>query len=256
MRGLIDIFVPESIQRALLEPTDLSFRGTFDGGGLAGTSYGTVNGCYSVAWVAGIRAVGGLVGNSSDYSRAIIINSYSTSIVSGDSVVGGLVGRNGNGMIGNSYSANKVSGKAMVGGLVGLNDGIIANSYSTGAVSGNSIVGGLAGASIGEIIYSYSIGAVAGNSEAGGLVGSNRVGYQVGYNIIKKSYYNIETSKQSKDIGGEEDMDKSETESNAYGKIDIEMKKLETFFGWDFDKTWGIDEKINGGYPYLRSFER
>jgi len=31
------------------------------------------------------------------------------------------------------------------------------------------------------------------------------------------------------------------------------MKQKETFADWDFDKTWEIDGKVNGGYPYLSS---
>jgi hypothetical protein len=33
------------------------------------------------------------------------------------------------------------------------------------------------------------------------------------------------------------------------------MKKKETFEGWDFDKTWGMDSAVNGGYPYLQGKE-
>jgi len=35
---------------------------------------------------------------------------------------------------------------------------------------------------------------------------------------------------------------------------DSEMKSKESFAGFNFVKTWGIDEEINGGRPYLRAF--
>ena len=38
------------------------------------------------------------------------------------------------------------------------------------------------------------------------------------------------------------------------GKLTAEMKAKSTFAGWDFDETWGRNDAINDGYPYLRQF--
>ncbi|MBO7466135.1 MAG: Ig-like domain-containing protein [Bacteroidaceae bacterium] len=38
------------------------------------------------------------------------------------------------------------------------------------------------------------------------------------------------------------------------GKLTAEMKAKATFVDWDFDETWGRNDDINDGYPYLRLF--
>jgi hypothetical protein len=89
---------------------------------------------------------------------------------------------------------------------------------------------------------------------AGGFVGIIDKGEITG------NYYNIETSRQSKGIGGEHGYydgkryvhDKIK-KSNVYGETTANMKRKETYEGWDFNNTWGIDSTVNGGYPYLKS---
>jgi hypothetical protein len=169
MRGLIDIFVPESIQRALLEPTDLSFRGTFDGGGFA------VSGVY----INTLKNYQGLFGNIGKELRNLGVR------------------------------ASYIKGGATIGGLAGMSYGMVNDCYSTVWVAGIEAVGGLVGLS-GDVV---------------------------------SSYYNIETSRQSDTVKGKP-------------KTTEELKQQSTFAGWDFDKTWGIDEKINDGYPYLRNMLR
>lgn len=66
----------------------------------------------------------------------------------------------------------------------------------------------------------------------GGLVGSNS-------GTVSSSYYDSTVSLQA-DVG------------KGAGKITDEMKTQETFSGWDFINTWGINGSINGGYPYLK----
>jgi len=191
--------------------------------------------CHSKALVSGGIFVGGLAGYISD-SDSRIVSSYSTGTVTGRMWTGGLVGI-GSGEIIGSYSRATVTGKENVGGLVGGLGNII-SSYSSGTVTGDSRVGGLVGdLRFYQITNSYSIGAVTGISKVGGLVGDIDRGQ------ITNSYYSKETSKQNDTGKGE-------------GKTTAEMRKKETFEGWDFDRTWGIDGKVNGGYPYLRSFKR
>jgi hypothetical protein len=138
-----------------------------------------------------------------------------------------------------------VSGKSTVGGLAGHNYGIISNSYFIGIVIGNSEAGGLVGANIGEITNSYSTGTVTGKNDAGGLVGKSLFWISGKEGIVKNGYYNIEANGQGKGAG-----------SDTYGVTTAEMKKRETFKGWDFDSIWGVDSVANGGYPYLRNMQQ
>ncbi|MDR2595419.1 MAG: hypothetical protein LBC87_11675 [Fibromonadaceae bacterium] len=191
--------------------------------------------CHSNALVIGREfSVGGLAGEVNGYDSRIV-SSYSTGTVTGRKIIGGLVGM-GSGEIINSYSSATVTGKEYVGGLVGIGSYII-SSYSSGTITGDSYVGGLVGCiNHTQITNSYSIGAVTGRSKVGGLVGNVR--YDEGK--VTNSYYSKETSGQSDKGKGE-------------GKTTAEMRKKETFEGWDFDRTWEIDGKVNGGYPYLSS---
>ena len=149
-------------------------------GGLAGISFGTINGSYAAGTVSGrLGNTGGLVGDH----RGEIINSHALGEVRGDSQVGGLVGSNnvvGRGITG-SYAAGTVSGRTQVGGLAGRNNDTISRSFAAGTVTGSSIhVGGLVGENggistgdTGNIIASYAMATVAGHSRVGGLVGAN-----------------------------------------------------------------------------------
>jgi hypothetical protein len=198
-------------------------------GGLVGLNGGTIKGCYSKGTIAGkSNVVGGLVGQNA----GTISNSYSSGEVAGESSAGGFAGLN-KGTMSNSYSTASVTGKWKIGGLVGWNwDGAINDSYSTGAVAGESSTGGFAGDNLnGKISNSYSTGKTSGKERAGGLVGAYK-------GTVNNSYYNKETSGQSNSEGGE-------------GRITVQMKQKENFKGWDFEKTWNINDTVNEGYPNL-----
>jgi hypothetical protein len=202
-------------------------------GGLIGHNEGPIVNCYSTAWVVGGSDVGGLAGRF--YGK--IIDSYSTGIVMGRESIGGLVGR-GSGMISRSYSTSNVTGERKVGGLVGDGIAAISSSYSTGSVTGKEEIGGLVGYSYnGVVSSSYSIGKVVGEKNAGGLVGLIE-----NEGRITSSYYDKETSGQSDKGKGE-------------GKSTAEMKQRLTFANWGFDFNWGIDGKINYGYPHLHDIK-
>jgi hypothetical protein len=224
-------------------------------GGLAGRSYGTIINCYFSGKVSGQGGLGGLVG----LNGGTIKNSYSTGDVTGtNNVVGGLVGQNTSAII-SSHSMGIIKGESSVGGFAGLNEGTISNSFSTALAVGKWKVGGLAGWNWGGTINnSYSAGATLGESSIGGLAGDNlngkinnsysisktsgkeRTGGLVGAykGIVSNSYYNKETTGQSKSEGGE-------------SRITVQMKQKETFKGWDFEKTWNMNDTINEGYPNL-----
>ncbi|MCL2206720.1 MAG: T9SS type A sorting domain-containing protein [Fibromonadales bacterium] len=231
--------------------------GTNNVGGLVGINTCNVRSSYSLSTITGISGVGGLMGiNFSEYST--VSNSYSSGVVTGANNVGGLAGKNSsNGKINNSYSIGYVMGVDNVGGLVGDNSAsAIDNSYSAAEVIGTgNFIGGLAGVG-GRISNSYSIGDVTGTDYVGGLAGNgiiknsysiglvkgrNRVGGLVGEGSnISGSYYNKETS-------GQNDVGKGE------GKTTAEMKLQSTFIDWRFYFIWGINNEINGGYPYLKN---
>jgi hypothetical protein len=169
--------------------------------------------------------------------------------VTGDYQVGGLVGDNKDGEITNSYATGAVTGigddevdVVDVGGLVGYNEGVITNSYATGAVTGTGgdevYVGGLVGYNDGAITNSYATGAVTGIGDdvvgAGGLVGINDQG------AITASFWDTETSGMKSSAGEE-------------GKTTAEMKKQETYEGWDFNAIWSINGIRNNGYPFLKA---
>lgn len=50
--------------------------------------------------------------------------------------------------------------------------------------------------------------------------------------------------------------DPSYTTYDGVPKTTAEMKRQETFVGWDFEEIWGIDPAINDGYPYLLAFSQ
>ncbi|MDR2556039.1 MAG: hypothetical protein LBC64_11530 [Fibromonadaceae bacterium] len=206
------------------------FNGTFDGNGYV------ISGIYINSQMPReglFKCLGGTIKNLG------VIASY---IKSENDNVGGLVGLNYFGTISNTYFIGVVRGGGYVGGLVGYNwgniyAGAISNSYSIGVVEGYSGVGGLVGnIAGGSIKNSYSAVEVTTRGEGGGLVGSDIVS---GDREITGSYYDKEKSGKS-DTG------------KGVGKTTMEMKQQSTFVGWDFNGTWGINSKINNGYPYLQ----
>jgi len=188
---------------------------------------------------------GGLVGTN---TYGIIEDSYATGRVRGNYAIGGFIGENTNylgGAIYRSFAVGNVEGggidNQIIGGFAGFNAyGNIYDSYASGEVSGGSLVGGLAGENgSGRIQKSYSRGKVTGSTDVGGLVGSGDWAAYV------NSFYDIDTSGQSTSIWGT-------------GQNTLQMQSQTTYEAdvanaWDFVTVWGIDPDLNGGYPYLRS---
>jgi len=208
------------------QPSSGCFDGTFDGNGYV------ISGIYinGYGYYIGLFKCLGAEGTIKNLG---VTASY---VKSETDMVGGLVGYNYYGTISNTYFIGVVKGVGNVGGLVGYHHGgVISNSYSIGVVEGSGAVGGLVGNIVGGTIKnSYSAVAVTG--EGGGLVGSDIVSNT---REITGSYYDKEKSGKS-DTG------------KGVGKTTMEMKQQSTFVGWDFNGTWGINSKINNGYPYLQ----
>lgn len=189
--------------------------------------------------INGSENVGGIAGYN--YDNSLIINCSVDGKVEGLNRVGGIAGYNFlDSEVIECFNKATIFGRGdFIGGLVGSNRSVIKNSYSRGDV--NSLgegVGGLVGWNrFTEILNSYSTGKVNGTeTEIGGLVGGG--GDETS---ISNSFFDIETSGQTKSAGGE-------------GKTTNEMKDKETFTerDWNFNTIWDISAAINNGYPFLR----
>jgi len=217
----------------------LEFKGNFNGNGYI------VSGLYKDK--NNFLAYFDIGGDGLDYlglfgiTNGLIENlGVTASRIEGQLNIGGLAGYNGV-VINKCYFIGKVIGyREDMGGLVGGNGGIINSSYSSGTVVGNGKfnTGGLAGYNSGTISNSYSTSYVKGVYDVGGLVGSN-------YGTVENSYFAGAVVGEL--VGGNYKKGKV---INSYSKS--EMKRKSAVTGWDFENVWGIDSKINNGYPYLR----
>ena len=138
-------------------------------GGIAGSSHGSITGCYNEGEVSGGNEVGGIAG----YSSGSIEGCYNTGEVSGSDSVGGIAGDSIIGRIEGCYNTGEVSGSGIyVGGIVGPG-GSIEDCYNTGSVNGGNEVGGIAGYSYGSIEGCYNTGEVSGGNRVGGIAGNS-----------------------------------------------------------------------------------
>ncbi|MBN1509688.1 MAG: protease inhibitor I42 family protein, partial [Sedimentisphaerales bacterium] len=221
-----------------------SIHGPGKTGGLVGDNRGTMFRCYSTASTDGPYHTGGLVGDN--FGAVINCNATGVTVAGGidpkgrarTGAAGGLVGCNDGGAISGCYSTGDVHQALEAGGLIGWNRGIVANSYSNAAVKGD-VAGGLVGQNDGHVAHCYTTGTVIG-IYAGGLAGRN---CQLG--TVHNSFWDIETSGQTKSCGGT-------------GKTTAEMKDIRTYqdAGWDFtgkteDGTSDFWQMADGEYPDL-----
>ncbi len=164
------------------------------------------------------------------------------SITGNKQYVGGLVGYNTGGIISKVAVSGKIdndysAGDGYVGGLIGYNGsgGTIDNCYSQVQVEAQGTrIGGLVGYLYsGTITNCYSTGIVTGSSSVGGLVGARSSG------TVTSSYWDTQTS----------EIQATTSTAKGVGKTTEDMKKQETYEGWDFSIIWKIE---NGNYPELR----
>ncbi|SEL15427.1 S-layer homology domain-containing protein [Paenibacillus sp. OK003] len=216
-------------------------------------------------------SLGGLFGES---NKGTIIANAAEGTVNGYEVIGGLIGESNDNFIHQSYASGQVTGNYQVGGLIGqLNYELshtIADNYVVGSVrshaTGNNdfsaeAIGGL----IGEVKkYDESASAkidiqnnyVAASMDItdpdnssspideqtiGSFIGSfddpeGEVSFSSNYYDLNKS----NTSQQSNSI-------------YAVGVLTEQMKQQSNYSGWDFAEVWTTRNRINDGYPILRS---
>ncbi|MDR3460769.1 MAG: MBG domain-containing protein, partial [Beijerinckiaceae bacterium] len=152
--------------------------GSYDVGGLVGTSWGEITNASASGWVNGGNLVGGLIGS---LTRGVINVQLVNGIAINVSATGAVTGSGSD-----------------VGGLVGLLSSTLLNATASGAVTGGgSYVGGLVGQHAGGTISNvFATGAVNGGGSVGGLVGYNENG------AINNGYWDTQTSGQSTSDGG------------------------------------------------------
>lgn len=183
--------------------------------------------------ITGGSSVGGICGS---LSYGNIENCMVTGDISGYQYVGGIVGRNNDNYYSSSIisqcasSGNITATKGYVGGILGYYDGScsIKNCYSIANVKTE----GSYSSSV------YGIGYSAENCYFAGTISDTGDVYPIGvYNT--NSYYDSEKTKISGKTGA---------------LTTKQMKQQASFQGWDFDKTWTIQEGVD--YPKLRSLQK
>ncbi len=244
------------LKNITLENVNISARNSV--GALAGVNdSGQIINCHVEGSLEGIDFVGGLVGGErfSGY-----INKCSALIkVKGESKVGGLIGESNN-EISQCWVKGEIIGDYNVGGISGENSGEIRKSFVHVEVSGGKRVGGITGINWGKIIDSYALGTVTGEKKLGGLSGElvnssirdcyasveihggdsyykgGIIGYSSTNYSIDDSYYNKDTANLN-DVG-------------TGAKNTADLKKKDSFAGWDFEEIWEIEE--GKSYPYFQ----
>ena len=204
-------------------------------GGIVGYNEGIIKKCYNSSKISSGRCAGGIAGKSTGE----IIGCYNTGNIKGFGEVAGIVAVAENKIL-KCYNSGKISGggdssykgKYYIGGIVGeLQNGILSNCYNTGRLS-FSVSNG----------YGYLCG-YSSNSEiensycffVGGIV-EEAVGE---YNQSTFNNIYIDIADCNKNV-------------SVYISTD-ELKKKESFVGFDFDTVWDISPAINDGYPYLQN---
>lgn len=216
-------------------------------------------------------SLGGLVGES---NKSTIIANAAEGIVSGYEAIGGLIGESNDNFIHQSYASGQVTGNYQVGGLIGqLNyefSQTIADNYVVGSVRSNATgdndfsaegIGGLFGevnkvrdssnTSQLNVLNNYvaaSVNVMSDNSSSpiddqtiGSVIGNlNDPENQV---IFTNNYYDLAKSSTNQQNGF----------NYATGLTTEQMKQQSNFNGWDFDGVWTTRNRINDGYPILRS---
>ncbi|WP_405155123.1 S-layer homology domain-containing protein [Paenibacillus sp. FSL K6-0108] len=253
-----------------------NIKGNMRVGGISGLSDESeyINNSTNVAVIAlgeDGDSLGGLFGES---NKGTIIANAAEGTVNGYEAIGGLIGESNDNFIRQSYASGQVTGNYQVGGLIGqLNYELshtIADNYVVGSVRSHATgdndfsaeaIGGLIGevksdsgatSALINIQNNYMAASmditVPDNSSSpiddqtiGSVIGNlNDPENQV---IFTNNYYDLAKSSTNQQNG-----------SNYAASLTTEqMKQQSNFSGWDFDGVWTTRNRINDGYPILRS---
>lgn len=241
--------------------------------GHLGDSPASITNCYATGSVQGSSSVGGLVGYA---GNSTITNCYATGNVIIDSVymsnnayAGGLVGNaslSSAALIEKCYALGDVSVQfpgtppVFSGSLAGrISIGVgckVANCFARGDVdahitnSGSSnplYAGGLIGQSTGTVTiqYCYNTGTIFAETDGTGTVAINGFIPTIA-GTITACYYNRDTT------------GRTDTGTGYTYLTTSQMKDSANYSGWDFAGTppsvppiWSISSSINNGYPFL-----
>ncbi|MFA6469862.1 MAG: LamG-like jellyroll fold domain-containing protein [Bacteroidota bacterium] len=204
-------------------------RSSSDYVGFFGKSFNTVTNLYLLSVnITGANYVGGISGSA----WAGISGCYSTGTVSGTSYSGGLIGWMTNGSpITESGSACAVTTSGgFAGGLIGRSDGggSVSNSFATGNVSATgSYAGGLIGFYENASVYNcYATGTV---SSGMGFLGGFTAGENGTIGLVIRCFWDTQTSGVVFSDGGT-------------GRTTAQMQTQSTFTdsSWDFNTFWQI----------------
>ena len=224
-------------------------------GGLVGRNSASIKDNIASGTVSGNHFVGGLVGRHEWY---ITEANTATGDASGNKSVGGLIGYNYRGTVSTSYATGDVVGQDIpIGGLIGLSSGNIRHSYAIGDVSGLRSVGGLVGYQAccrNNISASYAAGKVSGGDGAGGLLGGAY--YAFGQHQVVDSYWDINTSGQTRSSGGQgrttAELQSPSNYTGIYVNWNVDLDNADE----DDDPTTGGDDPWDFGtssqYPVLK----
>ena len=186
--------------------------------------------------------VGNIVGRA---NRTIIYNTGASGKIDNGEVVGGIAGQMDYSMVSNCYNYTNMdiiaSYVGYVGGIVGYPEDycILSNCYNAGNICSetDAYIGGIYGRCFsffkGE--YLYNIGEI---STKDNMFRIGAIGFA---GNIEEAYYlkDCVNAKYAKN-----------TENNLNAKSKEEMKKQETYKGFDFDNVWKIED---GRFPTLRN---
>ncbi len=205
---------------------------------------GILSGFSENSLVREVRVTGEMNGTSEmgcliGINQGHIINSSSRCRITSndnDAIAGGLVAVN-SGEIDFSRATGIILQSAIGGGLVGeLQGGYIRNCYATTSVQAKNESGGLVGIISGDSLIEkcYSVGKVEGENNIGGLVASKSGDFK---GKIIYSYYDQAIVKKHNHLG------------EPLNETDLKQGK--SYYNWNFDEVWRIDENNNNGYPFL-----
>lgn len=224
--------------------------------------------------IVGNRRVGAIVGmvetNSAKYER-IIQACYNTCKVTAVSGYAAGIAGEGRGTIKDCYNAGEIIsvGYATAGGIVPMlqGGGMISGCYNAGNItsSGGYAVGGIVGESCWNtantpISNCYNIGNISGTA-AGGIVGRAYKGISNCYNLGTVDTYGIGGDGNAVNCYYRDNIDcgfsgggDSETENGKTKKCTLnEMRREETFAGFDFESVWVLTSTCDYPYPTLRN---
>lgn len=224
----------------------INFYGTFDG------KKHTIKGLWiNLGSVDDVGLFASATGNISN----LFIDIDNNGII-GDNCVGGICGQS-SGNIEYCMVTGNIFGLNFVGGICGKTNSrtTISQCASSGTIQASYVVGGISGGD-GEIKNCYSTAnVISENSYSGWACG---IGYYSTKCYFAGTIYCKDTDRLF--TTGYEitdsyyDSQKTNISNQAGALSTKEMKQQASFYGWDFDKIWTIQEGVD--YPKLRSLQK